>query len=54
VEDARDFLASQSVDVDAIATEVGGEFMSAFVRAKKPGVASSTKAESCCAPTCCQ
>jgi arsenite methyltransferase len=54
VEDAREFLTSQSVDVDAIAAEVGGRFMSAFVRAKKPGVASNTKAGSCCAPTCCQ
>ena len=44
VEDAREFLTSQSVDVDAIAAEVGGKFMSAFVRAKKPGVASNTKA----------
>ena len=39
VEDAREFLTSQSVDVDAIAAEVGDRFMSAFVRAKKPGVA---------------
>jgi arsenite methyltransferase len=39
VEDAREFLTSQSVDVDAIAAEVGDKFMSAFVRAKKPGVA---------------
>ncbi len=44
VEDAREFLTSQSVDVDAIAAEVGGKFMSAFVRAKKPGVASNAKA----------
>jgi arsenite methyltransferase len=36
VEDAREFLTSQSVDVDAIAAEVGDKFMSAFVRAKKP------------------
>jgi arsenite methyltransferase len=49
VEDAREFLTSQSVDVDAIAAEVGGRFMSAFVRAKKPGAASNAKAgESCC------
>ena len=53
VEDAREFLTSQSVDVDAIAAEVGGRFMSAFVRAKKPEVASNTKARDCCAPTCC-
>jgi arsenite methyltransferase len=36
VEDARAFLASEGVDVDAIAREVEGKFMSAFVRAKKP------------------
>ncbi|HZZ22395.1 MAG TPA: arsenite methyltransferase [Roseiarcus sp.] len=54
VEDAREFLTSQSVDVDAIAAEVGDKFMSAFVRAKKPGVASNTNAGSCCAPSCCQ
>jgi arsenite methyltransferase len=48
VEDAREFLTSQSVDVDAIAVEVGDKFMSAFVRAEKPGVASNTKAGSCC------
>lgn len=54
VEDAREFLTSQSVDVDAIASEVGDKFMSAFVRAKKPGAGPNTKAESCCAPTCCQ
>jgi arsenite methyltransferase len=53
VEDAREFLTSQSVDVDAIAPEVGDKFMSAFVRAKKPGVAADAQAGSCCAPTCC-
>jgi arsenite methyltransferase len=54
IEDAREFLTSQGVHVDAIAAEVGEKFMSAFVRAKKPGVASNTKAGSCCAPTCCE
>ena len=44
VEDARSFLAGQGIDVDAIANEVDGKFMSAFVRAVKPG---------CCGPTCC-
>jgi arsenite methyltransferase len=53
VEDAREFLTSQSVDVDAIAADVGDKFMSAFVRAKKPGVAADAQAGSCCAPTCC-
>ena len=37
VEDAREFLAASGVDVDAIAPQVDGKFMSAFVRAMKPG-----------------
>jgi len=36
VEDARQFLAGQGLDVDAIASQVDGKFMSAFVRAAKP------------------
>ena len=36
VEDARAFLTDQGVDVDAIAPQVDGKFMSAFIRAKKP------------------
>ena len=47
VDDAREFLSSAGVDVDAIAQQVDGKFMSAFVRAEKP------KAKSCCGPTCC-
>jgi len=46
VEDARAFLSGQGVDVDAIAPEVEGKFISAFVRAVKPK-------QSCCASTCC-
>jgi arsenite methyltransferase len=46
IEDAKQFLAAQGVDADAIAPEVDGKFMSAFVRAKKP-------ASSCCGPSCC-
>jgi SAM-dependent methyltransferase len=41
VEDARQFLTNSGVDVDAIAAEVDGKFMSAFLRATKP-------AEACC------
>ena len=37
VDDAREFLSGKGVDVDAIAPAVDGKFMSAFVRAKKPG-----------------
>jgi arsenite methyltransferase len=47
VEDAREFLASKGINVDAIASEVDGKFMSAFVRAQKPATSS------CCASTCC-
>ncbi len=36
VEDARQFLSAQGIDVDAIAAQVKGKFMSAFVRARKP------------------
>lgn len=39
VEDAREFLAGTGIDVDAIAPQVNGKFMSAFVRARKPVVA---------------
>jgi arsenite methyltransferase len=46
-EDARGFLLSSGVDVDAIAPQVDGKFMSAFVRATKPA------ARACCGPTCC-
>jgi SAM-dependent methyltransferase len=36
VEDARQFLAGQGFDVDALAPQVAGKFMSAFIRARKP------------------
>ena len=50
IEDAREFLTSKDIDVDAIAPAVEGKFMSAFVRAVKPQAAA---AATCCAPTCC-
>jgi arsenite methyltransferase len=46
-EDAREFLSAANIDVDAIAPEVDGKFISAFVRAVKP------KAQPCCGPGCC-
>ena len=49
VEDAREFLSSSGIDVDAIAPQVDEKFMSAFVRAVKPQRAQ----EACCGPTCC-
>jgi SAM-dependent methyltransferase len=36
IDDAREFLSGQNIDVDAIAPQVDGKFMSAFVRAVKP------------------
>jgi hypothetical protein len=36
IDDAREFLAGAGIDVDAIAPQVDGRFMSAFVRAVKP------------------
>ncbi len=49
IEDAREFLSGRNIDVDAIAPQVDGKFMSAFVRAVKP-----QPKEACCGPTCCQ
>jgi arsenite methyltransferase len=45
IEDARQSLASEGLDVDAVAPLVENKFMSAFVRATKPA--------KCCAPGCC-
>jgi SAM-dependent methyltransferase len=36
-EDARAFLANQTIDVEPLLAHVDGKFMSAFVRARKPG-----------------
>jgi arsenite methyltransferase len=36
IDDARAFLSDQGIDVDAIAQEIDGRFMSAFIRASKP------------------
>jgi arsenite methyltransferase len=35
--EAREFLAAEGIDADAIASQVDGKFISAFVRARKPG-----------------
>jgi arsenite methyltransferase len=47
IEDARTFLTSEGIDIDAIAPHVEGKFISAFIRAIKPAKAA------CCGPTCC-
>ncbi|MGI8958381.1 MAG: arsenite methyltransferase [Bryobacteraceae bacterium] len=45
IEDARAFLSGQGRNVDAMALQVEGKFMSAFIRATKP--------VSCCTSGCC-
>ncbi len=47
IEDARAFLSGQGIDVDALAPQIDGKFMSAFVRATKP-------VGTCCGPSCCK
>jgi arsenite methyltransferase len=47
IEDARQFLTGEGIDVDAMAPQVDGKFMSAFIRAVKP------VAKECCGPSCC-
>src|SRR6201984_2942890 len=46
IEDARQFLTEAGVDVDAIAPQVEGRFMSAFIRGTKAN-------PSCCGTDCC-
>jgi arsenite methyltransferase len=47
IEDARQFLAGEGIDADAIAPQVESKFMSAFIRARKPAP------KECCGPACC-
>jgi arsenite methyltransferase len=49
VEDARERLSCQGIDIDAIAAEVDGKFMSAFIRAVKPKSKETRRAPACCA-----
>jgi SAM-dependent methyltransferase len=62
VDDARELLAGQGLDVDALAAQVDGKFVSAFVRAVKPAAADERatpreaqgQAQAArCAPPCC-
>ncbi len=48
-EDAREFLSGQGIDVDKLAPQVDGKFLSAFIRAVKPMAVN----KECCGPTCC-
>lgn len=50
IEDARQFLNGSGVDVDAIAEQTEGKFMSAFIRASKPAISAKGN---CCEPGCC-
>jgi SAM-dependent methyltransferase len=47
-EDARGFLEGSGLDTDAIAAQVDGKVMGAFIRATKPVAAGG-----CCGPDCC-
>lgn len=64
VEDAQEFLAGQAADLQQLAQQVDGKFVSGFVRASKPlvqasavsaptSVAQAAQPASCCAPGCC-
>jgi hypothetical protein len=46
LDDARAFLSNRGLNIDELAKEVEGKFISAFVRATKPVV-------ECCAPGYC-
>jgi SAM-dependent methyltransferase len=57
-DDAAAFLRSAGLDADAIAPQIDGRFVSAFVRATKPAITreaptSELQAKSCCGPECC-
>jgi arsenite methyltransferase len=45
--DAKAFLADSGLDTEALAQEVSGRVMGAFIRATKP------QAAACCGPNCC-
>jgi arsenite methyltransferase len=46
IDDARAFLSNSGLDVDDLAKQVEGKFISALIRANKPAAA-------CCVPGCC-
>jgi arsenite methyltransferase len=53
VEEARDFLTAAGLDADAVAPQIDGKFISAFIRANKPARRGNVVGPSCCGPTCC-
>jgi hypothetical protein len=60
VEDAGAFLANTGLDTAALAHEIDGKVVSAFIRATKPAAEAprlrtlATAAASCCGPDCCR
>jgi trans-aconitate methyltransferase len=60
VDDAKDFLATQGAELQGLAQQVDGKFVSGFVRARKPAASGlprkrDTAASECgCAPSCCR
>ncbi|MBK6851777.1 MAG: arsenite methyltransferase [Burkholderiales bacterium] len=61
VDDAKEFLAGQCADLQQIAQQVDGKFVSGFIRAVKPGGAQPVRQSAaqaagdgaCCSPGCC-
>ena len=64
VEDARDFLAVQNLDINQLAQQIDQKFVSGFIRAVKPAthpagghvpdtVTKQSTSAACCAPSCC-
>ncbi len=54
LDDARQFLADAGLDPDAVAPDIDGRFMAAFVRATKPAaLPAAVAARACCGPDCC-
>jgi SAM-dependent methyltransferase len=62
VADAQEFLAGQDVDVEQMAREVDGKFVSGFIRARKPQLGAAAAApeserapgaSACCSTGCC-
>jgi arsenite methyltransferase len=51
--DATAFLTGSGLDPETFAREIDGKFISAFVRARKPGRVATVQATSCCGPECC-
>ena len=62
-EDAAAFLSGTTLDAETFASQIDGKFMSAFVRATKPGTRVPSKklervlpkasGDACCGPECC-